>query len=347
VTPAAYKGERASIHLEEAEILTHEAFPGAQHIITLRAPETARRARAGQFVHLGCGPGLPMRRPLSLMRAHPATGAIDLLYKVHGEGTALLAGRRPGERLSVLGPIGRPFPQEGHRRLPLLIGGGVGIPPMIFLAEHLRRSIRPGGPRAREEIVASDPSARRPARSTETYQVDRRGASTGQRRDRGAQQIYSPALSPLVLMGSEIPFPFTVRPSARLVAGLPPGVIASMPLLEDWGIASRLASCQGWPGCFEGFVTDLARTWLTALAPASLAEVEIHACGPTPMLRAVKTLAADFDLPAYLCLEEHMACAVGGCAGCTVLVEEDGRRAMRRVCVDGPVFEARAVVFGE
>jgi dihydroorotate dehydrogenase electron transfer subunit len=299
VTAAAYKGERASIHLEEAEILTHEAFPGAQHIITLRAPETARRARAGQFVHLGCGPGLPMRRPLSLMRAHPASGVIELLYKVHGEGTALLAGRRPGERLSVLGPIGRPFPQEGHRRLPLLIGGGVGIPPMIFLAEHLRRSIRPGGP------------------------------------------------SPLVLMGSEVPFPFTVRPSARLVAGLPPGVIACMPLLEDWGIASRLASCQGWPGCFEGFVTDLARTWLAALAPASLAEVEIHACGPTPMLRAVKALAADFDLPAYLSLEEHMACAVGGCAGCTVLVEEDGRRAMRRVCVDGPVFEARAVVFGE
>jgi len=292
---ASYKGERASIHLEDAEVLTHEACAGAQHLLTLRAPETALRARAGQFVHITCGGGLPMRRPLSIMRAHPAAGTIELLYKVHGAGTALLAGRRPGERLSLLGPIGRPFRQTGYRRLPLLIGGGVGIPPMVFLAEHMRRSM--------------------------------------------------PRVSPLVLMGSEVPFPFMARPSARMLAGLPPAVIACMPLLEDWGIVSRLASRQGYPGCFDGVVTDLARAWLAALAPDLRAEVEIHACGPTPMLRAVQALAAEFALPAQLSLEEYMACAVGGCAGCTVRVEEDGQHAMRRVCVDGPVFEARTVVF--
>ncbi|HAZ59990.1 MAG TPA: dihydroorotate dehydrogenase electron transfer subunit [Gammaproteobacteria bacterium] len=290
-----WRGERASIHLEDAEVLAHAAFAGEQYVLSLRAPETARRALAGQFVHLTCGPGLPMRRPLSLMRVQPESGSIELLYKVLGEGTALLAGRRPGERLSLLGPIGRPFRQEGYRRLPLLIGGGVGIPPMIFLAEHLRRTAR--------------------------------------------------HVNPLVLMGSEIPFPFTPRPSTRLVPELPGEAIAAMPLLEDWGIASRLASRQGFPGCFDGFVTDLARLWLGALAPAARAEVEIYACGPTPMLQAVQALAAEFDLPAELSLEEHMACAVGGCAGCTVLIEEEGRRAMRRVCVDGPVFAAQTVVF--
>lgn len=290
-----YAGQRDSIHLEVAEVISHEVQPAGQRILSLRAPETAARARAGQFVHLSCGPGLPLRRPMSILRAHAGRGLIDILYKIHGTGTALLAERRPGDRLSLLGPIGRPFRLEGYRQLPLLIGGGVGIPPMVFLAEHMHRS--------------------------------------------------EPDVRPLVLMGSEVPFPFTPRPSTRLSPELPPGVIACMPLLEDWGIMSRLASRQGYPGCFDGLVTELARHFLRALAPEALAEVELYACGPTPMLRAVQQLAADFDLPCQLSLEEYMACAVGGCAGCTVLVEVDGQRAMKRACVDGPIFEARAVLF--
>ena len=66
----------------------------------------------------------------------------------------------------------------------------------------------------------------------------------------------------------------------------------------------------------------------------------MFACGPTPMLEACARLARDYDLPAQVSLEEHMACAVGGCAGCTVLVETDSGPAMKRVCVDGPVFNA-------
>ena len=69
----------------------------------------------------------------------------------------------------------------------------------------------------------------------------------------------------------------------------------------------------------------------------------IYACGPTPMLRAVKELAAGFDLPSQLCVEEFMACAVGGCAGCVMPVMVDGQRQMKRVCVDGPVFDGAAL----
>ena len=114
-----------------------------------------------------------------------------------------------------------------------------------------------------------------------------------------------------------------------------------MPLLEEWGIASRLASRAGFPGCFDGFVTELADEWLrNPRAARELAEVEIFACGPTPMLEATAALARRHGVPCQVSLEEFMACAVGGCAGCTVLVRTPEGPAMKRVCVDGPVFDA-------
>jgi len=186
----------------------------------------------------------------------------------------------------VLGPIGAPFAVRERR--PLLIGGGVGMPPMIFLADRLR----------------SDPEAR-----------------------------------PFVILGSEVPFPFSVRPSQILVPGLPDGVIGGMPLLDDWGIPSRLASRQGYAGCFDGFVTGLADAWLGTLDAAAHAEVGIYACGPHPMLAAVVALARRHDLPCQVSLEEYMACGVGGCAGCAVQIETAAGPAMKRVCVDGPVFD--------
>ena len=288
------KPHRGTMVDERAEVLANDAYPGHQHVLKISAPEIARRARPGSFVHLRCAPSLAMRRPMSIMRADATKGTLDILFKAHGLGTAELAARKAGETLSVLGPIGVPFRLEGYRRRPLLIGGGVGLPPMVYLAEHLRRV---GG------------------------------------------------TMPLVVLGSEVPFPFTLRPSTIMVPGLPPHVIATMPLLEDWGIACRLASQEGYPGCFEGFVTELAAGWIEALGSDARDEIEIFACGPTPMLKAVQALAARFAVPAQVSLEEYMACAVGGCAGCTVRVNTPTGPAMKRVCVDGPVFEASTVVF--
>ena len=80
---------------------------------------------------------------------------------------------------------------------------------------------------------------------------------------------------PLVLLGSDTPFPFRPRPSVIVVPGIPTGVIACMPLLEEWGIASRLASTLDLPGCFEGAVTTLADAWLASLNDEELAQVEV------------------------------------------------------------------------
>ena len=133
------------------------------------------------------------------------------------------------------------------------------------------------------------------------------------------------------------------RDAVAYASGPAEGVAAAMPLLEEWGVPSRLATLAGYAGCYAGYVTDLASEWLGSLAPDQLQEVEIFSCGPTPMLKAVAKVAQRFGVPCQVSLEEYMACAVGGCAGCAVRVETPNGPAMKRVCVDGPVFEASSV----
>jgi dihydroorotate dehydrogenase electron transfer subunit len=288
------RGHRNTIFVEQAPVLEQTAFAADQFVLRIKAPKCAAKATPGSFIHLTCDPAVPMRRPLSLMRVDAKAGWVEVLYKVVGPGLRHLSTRRAGDVVSTLGPIGTGFVTHPDKPRTLLVGGGVGIPPMVFLAEQLRDS--------------------RAAR-----------------------------WQPLVLMGSEIPFPFRARPSTIIVPGIPAGVIASMPLLDDWGVPSRLASFAEFAGCFNGYVTSLASTWLTSLSRDELNQVEMFACGPTPMLKAAAAVARQFDIACQVSLEEFMACAVGGCAGCTVLVQTDAGLAMKRVCVDGPVFDARTV----
>ena len=93
----------------------------------------------------------------------------------------------------------------------------------------------------------------------------------------------------------------------------------------------------------QGYITDLAQGWLEALTDRERADVSIYACGPHPMLEATARLAREFDLPCQVSLEEFMACGVGGCAGCTVRITTPEGPAMKRVCVDGPVFDASLI----
>jgi len=291
---AVARPHRGTIFLEQAGVISHDAFEGEQFVLRLRAPSCAAAATPGSFIHLTCGPGIPMRRPLSIMRTSADEGWVEVLYKIVGHGLAELALRRPGEMLSCLGPIGSGFTTHADRPRTLMIGGGVGIPPLLFLAETLAAGRRGGW-------------------------------------------------QPFVLMGSELPFPFETGAATIAVPGLPPGATSCMTRLEDCGVPNRLASLAGFTGCHAGHVTDLARHWLASLAPAQLAEVELFACGPEAMLRATAALARQHALPCQVSLEEYMACAVGGCAGCTVLVQTPDGPAMKRVCVDGPVFDAATV----
>jgi len=288
----SYERNRGSVYLEDARILTQRAYAGEQFVLRVHAPRAALRATPGSFAHITCDPSVPMRRPLSIMRVGRSEGWLEFLYKPKGHGLQMLGRRQPGEIVSVLAPIGHGFTVDRARPRLLALGGGVGIPPMIFLADELR--------------------------------ADR-------------------SLMPLVLMGSEVPFPFELAESQLPVAGVSQAATHAVALLEEWGIPSRLASNAGLAGAHRGYITDLARAALHALSATERAETQMFACGPTPMLQAVAKLARDFDLPCQLALEEYMACGIGGCAGCTVLLQTPDGPAMKRVCVDGPVFDARHV----
>ena len=272
------RAHRGTIFLEDAEVLANDHHPAGQHVMRLRSPAVAARAAPGSFVHLRCGPGLAMRRPMSVMRTERSEGWFEILFKQVGAGTRLLGRYERGDRLSVLGPIGRGFAPSPELPERLLLGGGVGIPPILFLAERIAAS------------------------------------------------------RPVVLMGSEVPFPFDLRPSAMPEPGLAAG--SALGCLEDAGIPSRTASRAGLPGCFDGLVTDLARGWLKVRFSvdeverrSSLDQVELFACGPEPMLRAVAELGREFGVPSQLALEEYMACGTGGCAGATSWCERrTGRR---------------------
>ncbi|HET8697391.1 MAG TPA: dihydroorotate dehydrogenase electron transfer subunit, partial [Gammaproteobacteria bacterium] len=229
----SYQPKRGTVALEDAEILDQQAFAGRQFILRLRAPQAARRAAPGMFAHISCDPAVPLRRPLSIMRASADEGWLEFLYKPKGAGLDKLAARRPGEVLSVLAPIGRGFTLDPARPRALALGGGVGIPPMIFLADQIRG------------------------------------------RD---------GLEPLVLMGSEVPFPFELAASRFEVPGVPAEASHAVALLERWGVPSRLASNAGFAGAFRGYITELARAFLATLAPRELARTQMFACGPTPML---------------------------------------------------------------
>ena len=174
---------RNTLYVEQANLISHKAYQGEQYHMILKAPETSAHAKPGQFVHIQCNESIFMRRPMSIMRSDSKNKMIEILYKVHGAGTDALSNKRIGEKIDLIGPIGQPFKMKGYKKRPLLIGGGVGIPPMIFLAEHIKNTTK--------------------------------------------------NLNPLVLMGSEIPFPFKNQPSKIIINEIPSDVTASMIRLLD------------------------------------------------------------------------------------------------------------------
>lgn len=132
-----------------APIVAVQSVAPRHFLFSLHSPEIAQRARAGQFVHV-----LPrdsassdpfLRRAFSIMAAHREQ--IEILFRVEGIGTAQLAQKGVGESLDVVGPLGQPFDlrlfhvKQGEKPgaiTPILVAGGVGVPPMVFLGKTLK-----------------------------------------------------------------------------------------------------------------------------------------------------------------------------------------------------------------
>jgi dihydroorotate dehydrogenase electron transfer subunit len=225
-----------------------------------------------------------LRRPFSIggRRERDDACELDLLYRTVGTGTGWLAGVEPGEPLSLLGPLGNSLPIEDKPRAAL-VGGGVGIPPMLYLAEALAHA---------GKAVTAFAGAR------------------------------SRHLLPLTVTDNE-----TAEEFDRL------------------GCESRLATDDGTLG-LEGTVTDLLVQWHRDSGLGS-GDLVVYACGPEPMMRACANLCIDLDLPCYLSLERQMACGMGTCQSCIVKIRDESTQgwSYKLCCTDGPVFEARQVLW--
>lgn len=129
---------------EPAVVVAHEG-DGEVFKLTLQAPEIANLAAPGQFVMVKVGGVDPLlRRPFSLCEIRPESGEITLIYRVVGHGTGILAEAPVGARLLTMGPLGYSFPDPsvGSGEL-LLVGGGLGIPPMVAAAAAAVKAGRP------------------------------------------------------------------------------------------------------------------------------------------------------------------------------------------------------------
>ena len=285
---------------EHGRVLAHGG-DGEIRKLTLFAPEIARQATAGQFVQIHPRPlsqtateapsaqaaplaqvaplaqaalaGAPafdplLRRPISLCEIRPEAGEISLIYRVVGRGTRALSAVPPGAVVDLLGPLGRSFPdpRAGQGRL-VLIGGGLGIPPMAAAARWAMQSGR--------DAVA--------------------------------------------ILGAR---------TARYLAGAREVAETGIPVITvtDDGSAGE-----------QGLVTDaLDRLLIERVG-------EVWACGPEPMLVAVKERCAAAGIPCFVSVERHMACGFGACLGCTVPRAGGG---YLKTCQDGPVFPAEEVILG-
>ena len=283
---------RDKIFIEDSKIESIRTFPNNQFVMRLHSPKCAKTALPGSFIHIQCDQDILMRRPLSIMRTNAKDGWVEILFKIVGSGLDALSKRKIGDLVSLIGPIGNGFMPSRKRPEPLLIGGGVGIPPIIFLAETLKEK---------------------------------------------------EGWNPFVIMGSEIPFPFKITKRKKKISWLEEEINGVMPLLEEWKIPGILCSLSNISGSYKGYVTDAADQYLHSISQNQLDRIEIFSCGPTKMLKAVAQLARKYKLPCQVSLEEFMACAVGGCAGCAIPIKKEDGISMQRVCVDGPVFEAAQV----
>lgn len=280
---------------EKAEIVDQVKFEADQFVTIVKAEKSSQTAKPGQFAFVECGGDTLLRRPLSYLRSSKEDGTVEFMYKTVGHGLESLSQLKKGDEIKIMGPIGNGFAIPSGKKSAILIGGGVGIPPVLFMGEEIKKIN--GG----IDLVA--------------------------------------------FFGSEIPFPFETCDSDLVMPGLDLSVNKTIDDMEKLGIPCRLSSQAGYEGCHLGYVTELAKSFIETLSDGEKTETIIYACGPESMLKAVAKLAKDDQLDCVLSLEEYMACAIGGCAGCTVKVLEDGHERMKRVCVDGPVFDAEQLYF--
>src|SRR6188508_2867349 len=132
------------MRLGAAELVEHREILAGQWLQAYHAPEVASGGRAGQFVHIRTGDftGMVLRRPFSINTADPSTGIVTIHFRVIGRGTEWFTRLRPGDRIDLLGPLGRPFEVDPRSQHLLLVAGGLGMAGVRMLADEAIRDGR-------------------------------------------------------------------------------------------------------------------------------------------------------------------------------------------------------------
>ncbi|WP_105616666.1 dihydroorotate dehydrogenase electron transfer subunit [Vallitalea okinawensis] len=124
---------------EIVKVQTQEEIAKDIYRIIIEAPHVAKEAKAGQFVNLYCQDGeklLP--RPISICEINKDEGIITLVYAVVGSGTKAFSQIKKGDTVSILGPLGNGFPMDSDEGINIIVGGGVGTPPLLQLVKELK-----------------------------------------------------------------------------------------------------------------------------------------------------------------------------------------------------------------
>ena len=247
---------------ENLTVVSQEEIGKDIFSLWLQTDQMAQYARPGQFLSLYTGnAGKLLPRPISICEIDKETSRIRLVYRVTGKntGTEAFSKMQPGDKIEALGPLGNGFPlEEAEGKKVFLIGGGIGIPPMLETAKQLNAQ-KTAVLGYRDELFLNEEFAK----YADVYVATEDGSS---------------------------------------------------------GTKGNV---------------------LNAIQEKTLEADVIFACGPTPMLRALKEYAAANHITCWISMEERMACGIGACLACVCKSKDIDAHSQvhnKLVCKDGPVF---------
>ena len=249
---------------ERAIIVSQQCIGTDIYDMVLSFPKGAKEARPGQFIAMYCEDGTKLLpRPISICGIDAEAGTLRVVYRIAGEGTRLFSQMKAGDSLEVMGPLGNGFSMKDKKAI--IVGGGIGIPPMLEL----------------------------------TKQLD---------------------CEKTVVLGYR----------------------------DELFLKEEFEACANVAVATEDGSTGTKGTVIDAIEAAQVSGEIIYACGPMPMLKALAEYADAHGMEAQISLEERMACGIGACLGCICKTKEKDHHTNvnnTRICKDGPVFDAKEVVF--
>ena len=251
---------------ETAKILSQNKIADGIYSMWIETT-AAKEAKPGQFIDVYVNDDSKLLpRPISICEVKD--DSLRIVYRVVGSGTKIMSTYQEGDEIQIIGPLGNGFDMKDGKAI--LVGGGIGIPPMVELAKNLSEKI-----------------------------------------------------------GKE-------------------NVISVMGYRDELFLVDELEQFSTVVIATEDGSTGTKGTVIDALNENGVGGDVLYACGPIPMLKALKDWANEKDIECQISLEERMACGIGACLACVCKTKEKDEHSNvcnKRICKDGPVFDANEIDF--